>query len=61
MEKLEKFYLWSFNPCFIGTYSITKQITQSKRIASQSFNPCFIGTYSITDYNFPCTLEEYKF
>ena len=37
-----------FNPCFIGTYSITIWYYKYKNQKAKSFNPCFIGTYSIT-------------
>ena len=39
----------SFNPCFIGTYSITNLWYGYVLGYVLSFNPCFIGTYSITD------------
>ena len=37
-----------FNPCFNGTYSLTKIFTFTKILRIQSFNPCFNGTYSLT-------------
>ena len=40
--------LTSFNPCFIGTYSITSSVAKNTSYIATSFNPCFIGTYSIT-------------
>ena len=42
-----------FNPCFIGTYSITGVTLGTGVLGTFCFNPCFIGTYSIT------TIEEY--
>ena len=39
----------SFNPCFIGTYSITFPDVHENIPLRRCFNPCFIGTYSITD------------
>ena len=38
-----------FNPCFIGTYSITLLALVDPGLTVTRFNPCFIGTYSITD------------
>ena len=48
MEMLNLLQLWGFNPCFIGTYSIT--VLQEGQLWKRNmcFNPCFIGTYSIT-------------
>ena len=37
-----------FNPCFIGTYSITLLALVDPGLTVTRFNPCFIGTYSIT-------------
>ena len=37
-----------FNPCFIGTYSITLVYPSEGSFFYACFNPCFIGTYSIT-------------
>ena len=46
-------FLWNmkkkcFNPCFIGTYSITQEKFALDILLIMCFNPCFIGTYSIT-------------
>ena len=38
----------SFNPCFIGCYSLTRIISVSVD-ANSGFNPCFIGCYSLTE------------
>ena len=37
-----------FNPCFNGTYSLTKQILSQYTDEQLCFNPCFNGTYSLT-------------
>ena len=38
----------SFNPCFNGTYSLTKVKELAEQEGYTSFNPCFNGTYSLT-------------
>ena len=39
----------SFNPCFIGCYSLTViRVKYPRTFISTSFNPCFIGCYSLT-------------
>ena len=39
-----------FNPCFNGTYSLTKQKKNFRKDLKWRFNPCFNGTYSLTEF-----------
>ena len=50
-----------FNPCFIGTYSITGFIFHRNIKQKCGFNPCFIGTYSITMIEKPIVIEQFMF
>ena len=38
-----------FNPCFNGTYSLTRGLPKCAITLKFCFNPCFNGTYSLTD------------